>query len=142
MNVSVEKSRFGKTKVLSRSELKLLAGAQDASRGEFVYRTLLEAIRQGRLRQGERIREDELSDWLNVSRTPVREALHRMQTRGLLSVAAGRGLVVSTFSRSQVIELYAMRELLEGGAARLAAQYASAVEIDTLRQFIEAFKKN
>jgi DNA-binding GntR family transcriptional regulator len=141
VTVSVDKNRFGKTKVLSRSELKLLAGAQDASRGEFVYRALLEAIRQGRLRQGERIREDELSEWLNVSRTPVREALHRMQTRGLLSVAAGRGLVVSTLSRSQVIELYAMRGLLEGGAARLAAQYASAVEIDTLHQFIEAFKK-
>jgi DNA-binding GntR family transcriptional regulator len=141
VTVNVDKNRFGRAKVLSKSELKVIAGAQDASRGEFVYRALLEAIRQGRLRQGERVREDELSEWLNVSRTPVREALHRMQTRGMLSVAAGRGLVVSTLSRSQVIELYSMRELLEGGAARLAAQYASAVEIDTLHQFIEAFEK-
>ena len=107
MTVSVDKNRFGKARIVSRSELKVLAGVQDASRGEFVYRALLEAIRQGRLRQGERIREDEVSERLKVSRTPVREALHRMQTRGLLSLAAGRGLIVSTLSRAQVIELFA-----------------------------------
>jgi DNA-binding GntR family transcriptional regulator len=139
--ISLQKIGSRKAKAFSRSELKGLTGVQDASRGEFVYRALLEAIRHGRFRQGERIREDELSEWLNVSRTPVREALHRMQTRGLLSLAPGRGLVVSTLSRQQIIELYAMRELLEGGAARLAAQHASALEIDTLQQLIKAFEK-
>jgi DNA-binding GntR family transcriptional regulator len=141
MTMTVDKNRFAKAKIVSRSELKALAGSQDASRAEFVYRALLEAIRQGRLRQGERIREDEVSEWLNVSRTPVREALHRMQTRGLLSLAAGRGMIVSTLSRPQIIELYAIRELLEGGAAGLAAQHASAVEIDTLWRLTEALEK-
>lgn len=131
-----------KVKAFPRPQLRSRASAQDISRSEFVYQSLLDAIRQGRLRQGDRVREDEISESLNVSRTPVREALHRMQGRGLLSLSGGRGLVVATLSRQQMIELYAMRELLEGGAARFAAQYASSHEIDALNQLLRAFAES
>lgn len=134
---AARRMQASKVKTFPRSQLK--AGAHDTSRSEFVYQALLEAIRQGRLRQGDRVREDEISALLNVSRTPVREAVHRMQGRGLLSLSGGRGLVVATLSRQQMIELYAFRELLEGGAARFAAQYASSHEIDTLNQILRAF---
>jgi DNA-binding GntR family transcriptional regulator len=136
---AAQQTQASKAKTFPKSQLKALASSHDTSRGEFVYQALLDAIRQGRLRQGDRVREDKISESLNVSRTPVREALHKMQVRGLLTLSGGRGLVVATLSRQQMIELYTIRELLEGGAARFAAQYASSHEIDALNQLLRAF---
>jgi len=115
--------------------------ARDTSRGEFVYRALCDAIKDGRLKQGARVREEDVARSLGVSRTPVREALFRLQTRGLLELAPGRGLVVVAISRQQLVELYEMRELLEGGAARMAAQHASATEVETLRYLLQEFQR-
>ena len=53
------------------------------------------------------------------------EALRRLQERGMLTVGAGRSLVVAELSKQQVLELYAMRDILEGSAARFAAQHAN-----------------
>ena len=83
-------------------------------------------------RRGERVREEEIARSLGVSRTPVREALQRLQRRGLLVTGLGRGLIVAELSKREVIELYAMREILEGSAARFAAQRATRPEIDIL----------
>jgi DNA-binding GntR family transcriptional regulator len=102
------------------------------SRADYVYETLRDAISDGRIGVGERIREEEIARNLGVSRTPVREALHRLQQRGLLVFGAGRGLTVASLSQHQVLQLYAMREILEGSAARFAAQHASAPEIALL----------
>jgi DNA-binding GntR family transcriptional regulator len=113
---------------------------RDTSRGEYVYRALRDAIGRGQYRQGERIREEDIAKSMGVSRTPVREALRRLQTRGLLELAAGRGLVVAELSRQQVLELYAMRELLEGAAARLAAQHATETEVAYLRHLLKELR--
>ena len=102
------------------------------SRADFVYDSLRDAIWEGRFARGERLREEEIARVLGVSRTPVREALQRLQQHGLLVVGAGRGLVVAELSKQQVLELYAMREILEGSAARFAAQHATATEIEIL----------
>jgi len=102
------------------------------SRADFVFESLRDAIWDGRIARGERVREEEIARNLGVSRTPVREALQRLQQRGLLVVGAGRGLVVAELSHDQVIELYAMREVLEGSAARFAAQRAAEAEIAIL----------
>src|SRR3954465_10805740 len=99
------------------------------SRADFVYESLRDAISDGRIAGGERVREEEIARNLGVSRTPVREALQRLQQRGLLVFGPGRGLVVAQLSQQQVIELYAMRQILEGSAARFAAPHATAVEI-------------
>jgi DNA-binding GntR family transcriptional regulator len=104
------------------------------SRADFVFETLRDAIWDGRIARGVRIREEEIARNLGVSRTPVREALQRLQQRGLLVVGAGRGLVVAELSHHQVVELYAMREILEGSAARFAARHATETEIDILHQ--------
>lgn len=113
---------------------------RDASRGEYVYCTLRDAIQSGRYRPGERVREDEIAKSLGVSRTPVREALHRLSERGLLELASGRGLVVVELNKQQMVELYAMREMLEGAAAGLAAQHASTAEIDTMNRLLEELR--
>jgi DNA-binding GntR family transcriptional regulator len=102
------------------------------SRADFVYDSLRDAIWEGRIARGERVREEEIARSLGVSRTPVREALQRLQRRGLLVTGPGRGLIVAELSKREVIELYAMREILEGSAARFAAQHAARPEIDIL----------
>jgi DNA-binding GntR family transcriptional regulator len=112
----------------------------DTSRAEFAYRKLLEGIRLQQFPPGARIREVEVARTLGVSRTPVRQALQRLQTRGLLDYAPGRGLVVSELTRQQVMELYAIRELNEGAAARLAAQHASSADIEAMRSLLAEFR--
>jgi DNA-binding GntR family transcriptional regulator len=102
------------------------------SRADFVYESLRDAIWDGRVAVGERVREEEIARNLGVSRTPVREALQRLQQRGLLVFGAGRGLTVASLSQHQVLQLYAMREILEGSAARFAAQHATEPEIAVL----------
>jgi DNA-binding GntR family transcriptional regulator len=104
------------------------------SRADFVYDSLRDAIWEGRFAHGERIREEEIAGVLGVSRTPVREALQRLQQRGLLVVGPGRGLMVAQLSKQQVFELYAMREILEGSAARFAARHANEAEIEILHR--------
>jgi DNA-binding GntR family transcriptional regulator len=101
--------------------------------GEAVFRSLCEALQAGSYRAGDRLREEEVAQRLKVSRTPVREALGRLAARGFVEPAAGRGLIVRSLDISEVLELYAMREIMEGAAARLAAEHASATEIDALR---------
>ena len=108
-------------------------------RGAFVYNALLEGIRAGRIRPGDRLREEEIAQSLGVSRTPVREALQHLQARRLIEMAPGRGIVVIEFNTQQVMELYAMREVLEGAAARFAAQHAMPAEIAMLRDFLDEF---
>lgn len=105
------------------------------SRADFVYESLRDGIWEGRFAHGEHLREEEIGRALGVSRTPVREALQRLQQRGLLTVSLGRGLVVAQLTMPQVFELYAMREILEGSAARFAAQHAHSTEIDLLYRF-------
>jgi DNA-binding GntR family transcriptional regulator len=114
---------------------------EGTSRAEYAYKMLLDAIHEQRLKPGERVREDEVSRMLGISRTPVRQALHRLQTRGLLEQAPARGLLVAALNRQQVVELYAMRELMEGAAARLAAQHASPSDIIAMRRVLDEFRK-
>jgi DNA-binding GntR family transcriptional regulator len=87
------------------------------SRADFVYESLRDAISDGRIGVGARVREEEIARNLGVSRTPVREALQRLQQRGLLVFGAGRGLVVAQLSQHQVLQLYAMREILKARCA-------------------------
>lgn len=111
------------------------------SRAQWVYDTLRAGIRGGQYARAERIREEEVARTLGVSRTPVREALSRLQARGLLEVAPG-GLVVASLTRPQIHELYAMREVLEGSAARFVAQHASPSDIATLRRLATLFERS
>lgn len=109
------------------------------SRGEAAYRAILDQIREGVLKAGDRLREQDVAARFGMSRTPVREALGRLVEKRLLETAGGRGLTVRALSPSEVIELYSMREILEGAAARLAAQHASPPELAALADLEAAF---
>lgn len=106
------------------------------SRSAHAYNYLVDAIQSGRFVPGTRLREIELAAAMGLSRTPVREALGRLQSEGLAVNDPERGLIVTELDHSMMSELYAMREVLEGTAARLAARHASDVEIEFLREVI------
>jgi DNA-binding GntR family transcriptional regulator len=105
-------------------------------RADFVYSKLREAIQSRRLQPGDRVTEIEIAEWLKVSRTPVRDALRRLEAERLLTHAARRGLIVSELDAQQVLELYALREVLEGAAASLAARHASESELRSLQDLV------
>src|SRR3970282_1560073 len=78
--------------------------------GNPVYRRLREAVLTGRIPMGERINELELAAAWKISRTPIRDALRRLGAEGLLQAAPGRGMVVPLLRRSDLEELYRLRE--------------------------------
>ncbi|MEJ8570002.1 GntR family transcriptional regulator [Microbaculum marinum] len=108
-----------------------------SSRAEFVYRTILNDIKAGRLAPGERLREVELADRLAVSRTPIREAIRRLAENGLVSHGTGGGLAVAVLDLAQMKELYDVRAVLEGAAAGFAAQHASGDDVERMRILAE-----
>ena len=100
------------------------------------YQLVLEAIDGGAYRPGDRLLESELAERLGFSRTPVREALQRLETQGLL-VRDGRSLIVASLDHNQMAELYVVRAELEGLAARLAARHATEEEVRVLAAMVE-----
>jgi len=105
--------------------------------GASAYQLILAQMEDGILRPGTRLREAELAAQLGLSRTPVREALKQLESEGLVTHQAHLGAVVSQLDYTAVAELYFMRELLEGAAARLAAIHATPTEIEVLREMVE-----
>lgn len=101
------------------------------------YQLILEAIDTGIYRPGDRLVESELADRFGVSRTPIREALQRLETQSLLT-RDGRSLIVASLDHNQLAELYVVRGELEGLAARLAARHATPEEVRVLRDMLEA----
>jgi DNA-binding GntR family transcriptional regulator len=97
---------------------------------------ILEAIDTGTYRPGDRLVESELADRFGVSRTPIREALQRLETQSLLT-RDGRSLIVASLDHNQLAELYVVRSELEGLAARLAARHAAPEEIKVLKEMVE-----
>lgn len=106
----------------------------DSSRssGETAYDALLSAIREGRFRPGDRLREEEVGDLLKLSRTPVREALRRLEADGIVEHRPRIGAVVRKLEQREIVELYEMRLVLERTAAEFATQHGSEAEFDTL----------
>ena len=110
--------------------------------GEQAYAILYDAIRQKRIKPGERILEKEIAQRIGLSRTPVREALKRLEADGLIEHKSRFGTVVRSLSQREVVELYEMRIILEAAAAGMAARHASLAEIkaleETNQRFVEA----
>jgi DNA-binding GntR family transcriptional regulator len=127
------------TTALSRKAAKHPAGtpADGASLSERAYQRLRRAIATGELKPGQRVMEVEVAEWLQMSRTPVREALRRLESGGMLAVEPRTGVVVASISRRAMLELYVMREVLEGTAARLCARHASDFEIMALEELVK-----
>lgn len=102
------------------------------------YERIRALIQTGKLAIGERVTEIGLASVLGMSRTPVHEAIAKLETDGLLTNEPRRGLIVTDLDHQQIVELYFMREVLEGAAARLTAQAASEIELATFAGLVEA----
>ncbi len=107
------------------------------SRGPRAYELLRNAIATSKLKPGDRMLESELATMLNMSRTPIREAIAALEAEGLVSIDGARGRVVTKLDYQSVMELYAVREVLEAAAGGLAARNASDMEIVALRDMLE-----
>jgi len=99
------------------------------------YKLILDAIDVGVYKPGDRLVESDLAERFGVSRTPIREALQRLETQSLLA-RDGRSLIVASLDHNQMSELYVVRRELEGLAARLASRHATKEEISVLRDMV------
>ena len=103
---------------------------------ERVYQDLNSAILSGNFGPGERLTEEHLAKKMKVSRTPVREALHKLESEGLIKLRKKRGFIVSRDSKEEVEELFEIRAILEGYALRTISERASDELLDRLNGFI------
>ncbi len=111
--------------------------SQSRSNQKDAYSLILEAIDVGVFKPGDRLVESDLAERFGVSRTPIREALQRLETQSLLE-RDGRSLIVASLDHNQMAELYVVRRELEGLAAALAAQHATDEEIRVLQEMVKA----
>ncbi|MGR3623279.1 GntR family transcriptional regulator [Pseudophaeobacter sp.] len=108
---------------------------QSRSNQNDAYSLILEAIDVGVYKPGDRLVESDLAERFGVSRTPIREALQRLETQSLLE-RDGRSLIVASLDHNQMAELYMVRRELEGLAASLAARHATAEEVRVLKDMV------
>lgn len=104
----------------------------DISQGRDAYERMVAEIQAGALRPNDRLTETDLAARFGISRTPVREAIRRLETEGLVIHLARVGATVRALDYAEVTELYEMRAVLEGTAARLSARAASDIELAEL----------
>lgn len=102
------------------------------------YRTVKEGIIEGRYPGGGRITEQEVAAAAGVSRTPVREALRRLQSEGLVDFTPNFGAVVTAWTENDSDEVFELRAMLEAYGARRAARQATDEQLAALRQLAEA----
>ena len=104
---------------------------------QMVYLELEEQILAGNLKPGDSLKEQALSEKLNVSRTPVRGALHRLADEGLVEICANKGAVVVGVTASDVKDIYLIRMRLEGLASKMAAKRISEEDKIALSESVE-----
>ncbi|MGF7124748.1 GntR family transcriptional regulator [Rhodococcus sp. TAF43] len=103
------------------------------------YEQIRQAIIEGRYRPGQRLIEQRIAEEFSLSRTPVREALRRLEAEGLVHSEPNRGAMVRTLSLSDVADLYGLRARLEAYAAELAAERIEDAQREQIDAGIEAF---
>jgi DNA-binding GntR family transcriptional regulator len=108
---------------------------------ESVYEQLKNAIFSGAFAKGERLVERDIAAKLKVSRTPVREALRRLEAEGIIEGQSRQGLIVRERSADEIREIYLIREALESLAAECAARNATAADIRRLRRLAAVMDK-
>jgi DNA-binding GntR family transcriptional regulator len=99
---------------------------------EKILETIRESILKGQLKPGEKVAEPELAERFGISRTPIREAFRQLESEGYLTVIPRKGAVVTALSERAVEEFYAIKSILEGYAAQMAAENMADKDIEKL----------
>ncbi|MCD2514496.1 GntR family transcriptional regulator [Comamonas endophytica] len=113
-----------------------------ATAQEEAYQHIKRGIRMGELRPGTRLTPDGIAAEIGTSRMPVREALNRLATEGLIVNRPNRGAVVRVLTAKEVREVFAMRSVLEGLAASLAAENVTANDIEDLERLLQRMDRS
>ena len=112
-------------------------GERDPSAADLAYSGIIELVLNSELRPGERTSVNLLAARLDIGRTPVKEAITRLQTQGLLSVAGRSGTVVNRVDREQTQQLFALRRVLEDFAAESAVENVTQKQLSEIRRCLQ-----
>ena len=115
----------------------MIVDVKSPSLEEMVYSRLEEEILMGELCEGESLAEIALSKRLGVSRTPIRGALHRLAEEGLVEISPNRGARVLGINVEDLVDIYKIRERLEGLASALAAKRITREELNELSEAVD-----
>jgi DNA-binding GntR family transcriptional regulator len=107
---------------------------------EIVFTTMREAIINGDFKPGQRLMEVQLAEQMGVSRTPVREAIRKLELEGLVIMVPRKGAYVAGLSNEDVKEVLEIRAVLEGLAASLASKNATKEDMTLLQEIVDQFK--
>ena len=102
-----------------------------------VYRQVLDAVLNGTLKPGQRIVQDRLASEINISRTPVREALLHLEREGVLARVGAAGFTIREIGEREVRDIYQAREAIEGYAARIVAERRNAASLKRIERTVE-----
>lgn len=108
---------------------------------DVVFENLREAILEGKLKPGQRLMEVQLAEQLGVSRTPVREAIRKLELEGLVVMLPRKGAYVANMSLKDIIDVLEIRASLEGLAASLAAERINPDDIKKLEIIVKEFEE-
>ncbi|WP_246945165.1 GntR family transcriptional regulator [Bacillus pinisoli] len=108
---------------------------------EYAYEELKNNILAGVYKPGDKLTEVALANELNVSRTPIRDALQRLGAEGLVTITPHKGIMVTKLTKKDVQDYYQVRKMLEGLAAKLAAENATETELALFREFFEGLEE-
>lgn len=108
---------------------------------DIIFEKLQQAIFSGKFKSGERITEKEITEELKVSRTPVREALYRLASTGLIKIIPHRGFLISKWSSKEIKDVIELRIALEVFAVKLAIQRILPNEINELKILVAKMEK-
>jgi DNA-binding GntR family transcriptional regulator len=133
---------MSKKNELKKMGLENLGGIlQRKSLGQHVFENLKQAVIKGKIAPGSRLIESRLAETLGISRTPVREAIHKLEREGYLKKLPRGGFTVLGFSREDIEETFGIRSILESYAARLAAIKHEEAALKPLEDKINAYQK-
>ena len=118
----------------------LQAFQERKSLGEHVFESLKHSIIRGKISPGEWLVESHIAETLGISRTPVREAIHKLEREGLIDRQPRGGFTVLGLNRNDIEETFGIRSVLEGYAARLAAVKHKEEELEALEKKIDEFQ--
>ena len=103
---------------------------------DVVFNTLRQAILRGELKPGERLMEIHLANKLGVSRTPIREAIRKLELEGLVNIIPNKGAYVTGISDKDVHDIYMIRSMLEGLCVRWATEHITQEQLEELDEII------
>ena len=118
-----------------------LAYMSTTTASEYVYQQIRKSIFEKRLQSGQRLPEIALAKEFDVSRTPVREALRKLESEGLVQIVPGWGACLASPTRQEIIDTYEVREDLEVLAVRKAARHITPLQLCRLQEQIDAERK-